>query len=623
MSKSGRNIEPGAKVEIDEEKLIKDIQADYDFSLKKAKPFLDIMVKLHREHNNSLDSSKMPTRSKMSIPYKFAQTEEALGKAVEYLWPPQNPLRAIPDDDGVSLEDARKVEAGVYHMTKDRMCADSESLPVIRDCVKGGLGYAIIEPTFYEPLEPVSIVAEKDGKVIKKSREMQIGEPVQSLRMRYITPGQIIPYPDGRCPNGPSRASTVFFWDFENERDFRAMVSKEAVEGLDFDVEKLNDQAVDEIVSKAKRGNISFGAGTFEYIKALGGLDYASLAGAEPSAPATIPILKVYRSGEHVWLANGDKIIYRQAAKVQTYRCPILRMCAVVNGMEWYPFSTPEAMYELNFSRNVWANMVNDILTWTTKRPLVWSTAAFDEKPDFGPDGHIPTSAPDARAGAAFLNPPGLDAGTIQTGTILDQIAAEISGTKDFTQKNFSRGGQHAFNDLLNSSRGRERLAGAVMESGFMADLFNQVLIYMQIQGVGYKGAVRSFDEKTGKEKIDRLNVTGDDFKHAFRLMVSLDRKKFATEFSVQDKIAIFGILKDDDTIHEYEKKRFLLGNDDLLHQMSKPGQEVEKIQDENRSDRRMALQNQATPQGAAPAVPEIAGAIQGGSPEMAAPPEV
>lgn len=624
MNKNGQNIEAGADVITDEAQLIKEIQVDYEYAFKKAKPFLDIMVKLAAEHNNALDPSKMPTRSKMSIPYKYAQTEEALGKAAEYLWPPQNPLRGIPEDDGVTIEQVRKIESAAYHMVKDRMCAEIESLPIMRDSCKQILGYGILEPTEYEPLEMVNLSVEKDGKPVSSSREVQVGQKVKSLRIRYLTGGQVIPYPDGRSPNGHSRASTVFVWDFETQRNFKNIVSQQQLEGLDFDVAKLTDQVIEEIIQKAKGGNISFVGQTFDYIKKLGGIDYKSLINAEKSAQATIPILKVYREGEHIWLANGDTIIYRQAAKVQTYRCPVLRMCSVVDGMSWYPFTTSEAMYDINYGRNVWLNMINDLMTWSTKRPLVWSTSAFDEKPDFGPDGNIPTSAPDARTAAAFLQPPGIDAGTMQGGQILDQIAAEISGVKDFTQKNFSRGGQNAFNDLLNSARGRERIAGAVMESGFMNDLFNQVLIYMQIQGIGFSGTVRGFDEKTGTETMSRLDVTGDDMKHAMKLIVSLDRKKFATEFSVQDRISIYGVLKDDATIREYEKKRFLFGNDDLLHQMAKSADEMDQIQTENRSDQRMAAQSASAPTGGAapPMMPGPAGAELGGAPDMTGAPQ-
>lgn len=620
MTTDGRHIEDGVEA-IDEEQLIKNIQDDYDYSLKTAKPFLDIAVKMKLEHDNAIDPATLPTRSKMSIPHKFAQVEEALANAHELLWPKTNQVRVVPEGPSVTIDQARNVERALYHMAKDRMGCETETLPIERDCLKVGFGYGIVERCNYQTLEPVILDMddEKGGSV--SSREMDISEPTPSLRLRYISPGQVIPYPDGWTTNGYSRSSQVFFWDFETERNFRNLVSEENLEGLDFDVEKLGKEDIDEIVDDAKKGNIDFGGNTFEYIKKLGGIDYTAITNAEDEAPATIPILKVYREGEHIWLANGKRIIYRQAARVQTFQCPLLKMSAVRDAMHWYPYTTSEALMDINYNRNIWMNLVTDIMTWSAKRPGVYSTSAFDDAPEFGPDSWIPTTAPDARMGAAFLQPPPLQNGDIQMGQILDQRASEISGEKDFMQKNYSRGGQHAFNDLLNSSRGRQRIAATVMESGFMKDLFTQILVYMQIQGIGYGGNIIEFDEDDGVEKITNLAVTGDDMKHSFTISVSLDKKYTATEFSVTERLQIYREGLQDETNDKYELARFLFGNDELTHQIKKPRKEVDRIDNENRDVRleseRAAAQGVQAPQGAAGLSPELGGAVAGGAPAL------
>jgi len=195
MSKTGENIEPGADV-LDEEALIKAIKADLEYAYGKAKPFLEIATQLKLEHDNELDPDAMPTRSKMSIPYKFAQTEEALGKSHEYLWPPMNIVEAIPDTEEIPMERVRNVERGLYHMARDRMNCPVESLPIERDCYKIGFGYGIIEPCKYDRLEAVNkAVVSESGETTASSIEMGISAPISSLRMRYISGGQIISYP--------------------------------------------------------------------------------------------------------------------------------------------------------------------------------------------------------------------------------------------------------------------------------------------------------------------------------------------------------------------------------------------------------------------------------------------
>lgn len=620
MNKNGTVIEEGADVQLDIAELLYEIKNDLSFAYIKARKYLDIMVRLALEHDNELDEDMMPTRSKMSLPYKFAQVEESLGGMNEFLWPKMNFIEAIPRGPGITMEMARNVALGLYHMVVDEMNSPEECLPILRDTVKVSLGYGIIEPYTYQELQREIISLEGDGnKLLSRAVRMGVSEQKQSLRIRYVSPGQVIPYPDGYTTNGNGRSSCIFMMDFLSEREFINLVSKirSDAETLDFNVAELSDETIKKVIERAKRGTFDIiPDGWFDYIKNLGGIDYKQLKSADRTAKATIPILRVYREGEHIWLANGDTIIYRQAARSQTFRCPLIRACAVRDGMNWFPYSSAEAMSEINFNRNIWLNVVFDIMTWVANRPLVYSTSAFDEAPEFGPNAKIPVTSPNARDGAAFLAPPGIDAGTINLGQIMDDKAAMISGDRDFTQKNFSRGGQHAFNDLLNSTQGRRRLAGAVMESGFQKEIFEQVMIYMQIAGIGFEGNTTTFNESTGEEEMSFLTVSEDDFKHSFRINVSGDRKYTADEFSVSERISIYREKKQDPGTDLYELDRFLFGSDDLVHRISKPKDEVNRIQAEDRQDQRM--QNQLginSRQSQNPQSPEIAGAMLGGAP--------
>jgi hypothetical protein len=628
----GRHVDESASVEQDEQALIRGIQKDYEFAIKANQQYFDIMIDLALEHDNNIDEDELPTRSKASTAYKFAQVEEQLSFAFPYLWPEFNPVRVMPRTEENAMEAARKVERGVYSMAKYDMAGPETTLPTIRDCAKVGIGYSIIEPYSYAPLDVYDMsIQDEAGNVTEKTREIDIGETIDSLRNRYISPGQINPYPDGHCPNGPGRASTVFFWDFMTEFEFRNLVSKDKLEGLDFDVAKLDDKAIEDIVNKAKNPNFTFVGKTFDNIKQLGGIDYMGLASAERSAQATIPILKVYAEAEHVWLANGTTIIYRQANRAQTHRCPILRMSAVRDGMNWFPFSTAEAMRGENYQKNVWKNLVTDLMVWAARRPLVYNDDAFDGKaPQYGPDSSIKTTGTDdVRKAAMFLAAPGIGSDTLAVGDMLDRVSTQISGQKDLTQKNFSRGGQHAFNDLINSAEGRQRIAGAVMQTGFMKDFYAQVMIYMQIEMRGYRKIGREIDEDTGEEKTTSIVVTREDLAHAYELSVSYDAQKYATEFSITERLQLVDSkVMNDGTWDPYEKKRFLLGSDELLHRMSLNKKKTQEISEQNRQDERAAMlqQGQAPAQQGAWAAPAEAGAELGGAPagpQAAAPQEM
>ncbi len=620
--KTGREgVHPEADVEQDEDALIESIQKDYEFSIKKAQPFFDIMISLALEHDNDIDPDEFPTRTKSSAALKFAQVEEQLAFAMPRLWPQYNPVRVTPRNEESAMDAARNVERAVYSMAKYDMNGEEFTLPIARDCAKVGVGYGIIEPYSYAPLDVFDVSVENsEGETVSSSKELDIGEMIHSLRGRYITPGQIVPYPDGHCTNGPGRASQTFFWDFATERQFKEMVSEEVLEGLDFNVETLDDKKIDSIIDSAKNPTMTFVGNTFKNIKNLGGIDYKNLTTADATASAIIPILKVYREGEHVWLANGDTIIYRQAERVQTHRCPILKMSAVRDGMTWFPMSVPEAMRGQNFQKNVWMNLITDLMVAASRQPLVYSDDVFDGKaPSVGPDATIRVSGvDDVRKGAMFLQTPGIGADMLAVGDRLDQLSDRVSGHKDYTQKNFSRGGQHAFNDLINSSNGRELIAGTVMETGFMRDFYTMLLVYMQIEMRGYNRIGREIDEETGKEETSSIVVSPADFAHAFELSVSFDRHKYATEFSLQERIQLCDSkTMNDGSIDEYEKKRFLIGNDELLHRMSLGKKKTREVADENRADQRMAMQAAAAKGGQeAPAMPPTeAGAELGGAP--------
>lgn len=617
---NGIEIEEGADVTLNEADLITEIKNDLEFAYHKAKPFLDIMVQLKLEHDNQLNPEHMPTRSKISLPFKFAQVEEALGKYNEHMWPPMNIVKATPTSEDVDLSTAMDVENGLYHMAKDKMKCPVQSLPTLRDSAKVGLGYAIIEPKIDQRLEREVLSQEgSGGKLLGRVTRMSVGDPVSSLRQRYVTPGQVVPYPDGWTTNGEGRASSIFFMDFVSELEFKKLVTelREGAETLDFDIKQLTDQKVEQVISRAKNGNLNnIPAGWFTHIRKLGGIDYQKLTGADRTAQATIPILKTYRENEHVWLVNGDTMIYRQASRAQTFRCPLLRACAVRDGMSWFPYNSAEALRDSNFHRNVWLSLIFDIGMWESNRPLIYSTKHFDEAPEYGPGSNpIPVDTPNARDGAAFLAPPGASAGLFQMGQILDEKSAEIEGRRDYMQKNFVRGGQHAFNDLLNSSRGRERIAMAVLESGFLNDIFEQILIYMQIAGIGFSGNVRTFNERTGTEEMAFLSVDADDFRNSFDLNVSLDSKYMSDEFTVSDRLSLGREFMNIPGADAYEVGRFLVGNDEILHRILGSKDNVAALRQQDRDDQRQATQlGISRARASAPQVPETAGMQQGGA---------
>jgi hypothetical protein len=265
-------------------------------------------------------------------------------------------------------------------------------------------------------------------------------------------------------------------------------------------------------------------------------------------------------------------------------RCPLIKASAWLDGMRFYPMSTPEAFQKIGWTKNIIVNLFLDILTKQLKRPIVYNQELFDKEPNFGPDDRIRTTAQDARMGAAYMEGPRVDATAMTFYEYVNQIGHSILGQRDFMEKNFTRGGGMAFNELLSTTEGKARLEWTILEMTFIESIYNSALIFLQsnINEQGVTVRQRRTNKTTGKEELSDITVTEEDLVHGYELSLDLgEKRRFGAQES-QMSLAVYDRkIKSPYFNHQAVSEDMLCSSPEEAERQLKSPEEIQRIQKE------------------------------------------
>ena len=564
----------------------------FAWSFKKQQKDYDRIVALQQSYDNTILDSVWPTTSKVPIAAFFESVEKALPLALDYIFSPSNRIRLMPTEPEVTMDQVRKTEMALWNLITYKMKLQRASIPTIKDVLKCGVGFGIIEPIFVSPPSSFGLTVE-EGNVEKTTRVMDVGQSVQALRFRYVVPSQIVVTPDGSDFNGENPVSMAYFFDSYNENQFKDMYNESVLDGEN--PEMLGSP--DEIIAEARDTGFTSETSIEDLIKKMSGISPSKLRPDSDLVPCRVPVLKVYDRyrRRHLWIANGTTIIYDKSDEFQTLRCPLVKASAWMDGVRFYPMSTPEAFQRIGWTKNIVINMFLDMLTMNLKRPIVYNSEMFDKEPSFGPNDKIRTSAPDARMGAAFMEGPKVDPASLTFYEYVNQLGNNITGQKDYMEKNFTRGGGMAFQDLMSTTEGMDRLKGAILEMTFFESAANQALIHLQTtvpdQGVVIRERKR--DKVTGEDDITDLTVTENDICHGYELSVDLSAKKRMGAMEQNSSLAIYDRKKQSPFFDQWEVAAdHLCTSDEEVRRQLKSREEVMALQ---KQQQQLAAQEQAS----------------------------
>ena len=221
----------------------------------------------------------------------------------------------------------------------------------------------------------------------------------------------------------------------------------------------------------------------------------------------------------------------------------------------------------------------------------------------------------DVRQTARYLDGPSFSQAILGVGEQIDEVHRQITGQRDFTERNFTRGGSQAFQDLLSTSTGRETIRHYLLQVIGLESIAWQVLISMQ--AFGGKMDLRFQRPALSSERkryIDYFEITEDDIRQRFELTLDLDRKRRKGAMDRQMAIAEFDRRIASPYTDHYKVMQNFYEDDIQMQEEMLTRDEVERIQREEQAARVEGMRmGRGQPQGA-PVQPALAGAMAGGT---------
>jgi len=593
-----------------------DVKAKYylellTFSLDQQRGDIERITQLQNSYDNKIDPYIWPTQSEIPTAQHFVAVEEALAPALDMLFPETNGIQMIPTEDDVSDDQWRNAEWGLWVMAAYVMRLKEKCIRSLKDCFKCGNGYTIIEPFTITPESSAEIVTSKGS-----TRIMTSGKPQRSLRARYLSVGKLLPYPEGVDFNGEDATPFSFLIDWYPQWQIEAMYDGKLPGMVDPEALMSSKKQVLENAVNFQTLGVSSMVQFYEIMS--GRSQYGQRVKMPDHAPVSVPILRVFEQpGIETWISlkSGDDgdIILRLESEVQQMRVPIIKWSAWPDSDRWFPMSQAEADQKRAFAYDLWLNFMFDMMSMTKNSRLVVNKSALgpgQKRLLPGEDIYIDTG--DANSAAAYLQNPKIDPSFMAVGDVLQGVGAKIWGTADFMQKNFTRGGTMAFQDLLNQAQSRQRLAALILETGGLTRSYEHILAYMQTITPDEGFRLRRPAQEIGNDKlgVESRVITQDDLRHGYQIVLDTSVRRMLGGMSDQLRFQMWQALQNNPNVRPEEVNRLFPVDEVLQHRIFRPREELEQNQKDERNLN--ILQQLGGAQQAAPEVPAIAGAEGG-----------
>ena len=586
MAASERIADPVAK------ELMDTLQWSYD----QQEGSFKTLEQLQRSYDNKINKYTWPTNAKIPTARHFSMVENELADVFESIFLSLSKFMTLmPASKGISADQLEKSMFALKTTLIYRMKIYYNSLRTLKDCFKLGVGYGIIESVNVTPPVALTTRANAGGRSLS-ARVMGVSEPQRALRYKYVNTGRVIPYPNGTEFNGPDRVDIAFFIDDYPEDQFREMFSTQPIDG---DASPLSGD-VDAIIKEGREYGITPELSIGKILDILGGkpqnLDGKGRDGKD--IKCRIPVIKCYENyaGRHTFLALGKYVVYREESQFQTMRCPLVKASAWLDSTRFFPMSTPQATRVISWSQDVWTSMIFDMMVDAAKRPFVYDKTKIK---DMGPRGPTPRQAIGADGSvnqvAAYLGGPPVDSNTMGVGQVLSGLSEDITGQRDLTEKNFTRGGMMSFQDLLSSTTMRKRMMATILNTGFIEEIATQVLAYLQLVSSpeGEVFRTQSFNRDTGKTYVEEMSITDADLKNSMDVFIDPAATRRVGSNEDQSKLSKYDRMSKSIYFDQYEVSKTMCDDDAETARLLLPREEVIRKQKESED-----AQLQATRQG-------------------------
>jgi len=512
-----------------EKKLVKKYISDsFPIAWKAAREYFDRATEDNALYEQELDLNS-PSLSDITLGEAKKFVDQALPAIWFRLMGSDNPFEFIPSSKTVAFEKARKVRDWVLFNMMTVMGFQTEGYLTLKDAVKLGKGYGIVEPKFVTPPASEEKIVYAGNEQIK-TRDMEVGKSVMVPGYTYIPFGQVIPTPDGK---NPDEVSVTYVLRFYPEDEFRNMLDKKQNPNTPF------TGNADEIIKYARSNLMNGYVRSPRQIAAQISNQNRTISdmmnnGSSKDTPVSVPVLCAYGRKEHVWFACDRFPIYHKKSKFQTLRSPVVVATFDPDGCNWFTPGIIRPRRRMIAGVESFYNAVMDILTLYLHPHLIVNRDNLvnsGEKPSLEPYGTTLITGTQ-KAGDVFApaTPPTLPSFLLEVGNRIEEKNESSVGQPKSLQgqgtAGLVRGGSGAMESLQQSTSGREKLSASHFENGFYTAVVENALILCQMLANDKDFMPQlAIDETTGKTDLKWIEITRDDVRQVYRVQLSFVEK--------------------------------------------------------------------------------------------------
>ena len=499
----------------------------FPIAWRETRPYFDRANEDRALYEQELDPDRS-TLSSISLGEAKKFVDCAISPLMAGIFGSENPFEFIPGDKSITYETARKVRDWVLHNMKAVMNVEQEGFLTIKDALKFGVGYGILEAKWITP--PVSeekIVFAGNEQI--KTRDMDVGEPIMIPSYTYLPFGSVIPTPDGK---NPDEVSYTYVLRFFPEDDFRNMLNKKLNPNTPFkgDADNIIKYARANVMDGYVRSPRQIAAMIANQNRSVA--DMMNLQNLN-GTPVSIPVLQCYGKKETVFFACDRFVIYHKKSKFQTLRSPVVKATFDPEGI-WFSKGIISPRRSMIKGVEDFYNATLDILTMHLHPHQVVNRDAMlhaGEEPDLQPYGKTEiTGAYKTGDVVSFVTPPATPSFLLEIGSRLEEFdTASVGQPKSLHGQGtpgLVRGGSGAMESLQQSTSGREKLTTKHIENGWFADVVSQTLILCQMLADDKQQLPRlKYNPATGKNDFGWTEITKDEIRQVYKIQLDFTDK--------------------------------------------------------------------------------------------------
>ena len=510
--------------------LSESISIQFDESYTDTLPHLKRLEKMQAAYECQTPEH-WETYSQIFLPHFRTAVEQALPDVMNYLLPKSGMLEIKPNEP-MTYAQTSGVRDYYEQLLQSKIGLKKHGLLTLKDCMKLNIGYGEVGTQIITPMEATANTIFGGGETRTISK-MDLGTPREVIQYRYVDWRTVVPTSDGGAPED---VSCIYRLKGIREDVFLDMYREDA---------KLDEPMLmgdpNKIIKDVKDGKTSlshfpiwgvmgqFGT-TNNSVKSMRKLNEINRRlKINSNAPVRVPVMICEYNRRHVWIVPDGTVIYDIEDDIQTFRKSIVKATATPDGENWFPMGDAGSSFDATEGSNILQNAIVDLTSYKLNPATIINRSMITDKDAvIEPYAQLDAygSAGDA---AAIIQGPQIDQSMFNIGAQFEQQIATANGQPMNLQgggtAGVMRGGGGAFESFLQTTHARSKLAGAVLQTGWLDAVVENVVILSQIIGQDDK---YMYDDGLNSNYVEKT-ITATDIRHSFKAVVDLDDKFFSS----------------------------------------------------------------------------------------------